>query len=137
MTVTLAKLMPKLKLCEAIIGIDGRRVYCTRTRIPQTIDISRAVGTTWKRIEVRRKDMPLRRKLSDILTAACSYPLRPSVDGPRKTACISRKMELRIEIEEVSKDIARNSPDCTLSHIREYCISQFGEESRTNTCEAV
>lgn len=31
-----------------------------RTRIPQTIEISSAVGTTWKTTEERRKEIPLR-----------------------------------------------------------------------------
>lgn len=29
------------------------------TRIPQTIEISSAVGTTWNSTEVRRKEIPL------------------------------------------------------------------------------
>lgn len=41
------------------VWVQDKRPSALLTRIEQTIVISRAVGTTWKMREVRRKEMPL------------------------------------------------------------------------------
>jgi hypothetical protein len=109
------------------LSYDVRTVYKRHrsplTRMPHTMPISRAVGTMWKTIDVRRKVTPLWHFVSRCRDLGQTYPLCPSVYRSGEATSLTSEMEFEIEIEQVFKCTSGNVADRLLPDVCKHGIT--------------
>lgn len=65
------------------------------------------------------------------------HSLCASVDSSRETAGVAREVKADIQIEEMCKDVPRNSSNRALSYICKDGIAQLGEEGGEDSRQTV
>lgn len=98
--------------------------------MPQTSEISSAVGTTWNNIEVSRKDIPLSKHkyLSVSRIRDCrTHLLCSSIYSSGQSSRIPAQVELDIQIQEMTEDVPCYSADGALRYVCEDCVAKLRE----------
>ena len=65
------------------------------------------------------------------------HELRTPIDCASQTACLSREVKLKIEVEEMLERIASHFTNSTLTDVSEDGIQEFSKERCTDTCGAI
>lgn len=109
-------------------------------RMPQTIEISRAVGTMWKTMDVRRKEMPwcVAAGQHQWVPLDCARAhLGTAINRSCQASGLPAQMPPQVQPQEVGKDILGHSANGSLRHRCKDGISQLREEGRPNASSTV
>lgn len=106
------------------------------TRIPQTIVISSAVGTTWNTTELSKNEIPLyttQTSSNQSLLPAIRLlrnekeldSLCTPIDSSRQSTSLPRQMKPNIQVQQMSENVSCDSSNRSLGDVCEYCVAKF------------
>ena len=131
-----AKSQPNLYVYHAMYKCRDEREI-TPTRMPHTMDISKAVGTMRNRIACSINVMPLLAYQAEHNDGDAQSVLCSAIDGTGESTCLPGKVKFEVQVEQVLKRFAGDLAYGTLTNVGEHGIQQFTKDGRADARGAV